>query len=239
MNKINKTARDSIRGDVKMRLIQAAIHLLQEGGREALTTRAIAELAEVQAPTLYRQFGDMRGLLDAVAEHGVKMALQNKKSYQPGDDPINDLRHMWDMHVDFGLANPGIYSLCFGEIRPDMSPPAAGEAKRLLSQVIERIALTGRLMISETRATSLVYSASSGVVLTLLNTPESERDIGLSHDMRDAVIASMTNETVSITHSSMKTAAITLRASVTGAESLSPGEKMLLNELLGKIAKSS
>ena len=37
-----------------------------DGGRGAVTTRAVSAAARVQPPTIYRQFGDMRGLLDAV-----------------------------------------------------------------------------------------------------------------------------------------------------------------------------
>ena len=35
----------------------------------AVTTRAVADAAGVQAPTLYRLFGDKDGLMEAVAEH--------------------------------------------------------------------------------------------------------------------------------------------------------------------------
>src|SRR4051794_36006940 len=51
------------------RILQAAARLLAEGGREAVSTRAVSRAAGVQAPTIYRQFGDMQGLLDAVASH--------------------------------------------------------------------------------------------------------------------------------------------------------------------------
>jgi AcrR family transcriptional regulator len=36
-------------------------------GRRAVTTRAVAAGAGVQAPTIYRLFGDKDGLLDALA----------------------------------------------------------------------------------------------------------------------------------------------------------------------------
>ncbi len=43
------------------RILQAAARLLAEGGREAVSTRAVSSAAGVQAPTIYRQFGDMQG----------------------------------------------------------------------------------------------------------------------------------------------------------------------------------
>ena len=49
------------------RMLRAAADLLQTGGIEAVSTRAVAAAAGVQPPTIYRQFGDKDGLLDALA----------------------------------------------------------------------------------------------------------------------------------------------------------------------------
>ena len=54
--------------DVRDRIVDAASALLASGGPSAVTTRAVAADAGVQAPTIYRQFGDKDGLLQAVAE---------------------------------------------------------------------------------------------------------------------------------------------------------------------------
>jgi AcrR family transcriptional regulator len=52
-----------------------------------VTTRAVAEAAGVQAPTIYRLFGDENGLLDAVAEHGFASYLEDKRPAGPGRRP--------------------------------------------------------------------------------------------------------------------------------------------------------
>ena len=49
--------------------MEVAARLLREQGAAAVTTRAVAMAAGVQAPTIYRLFGDKDGLLDAVAEY--------------------------------------------------------------------------------------------------------------------------------------------------------------------------
>ena len=49
------------------RMVRAAADLLQSGGIDAVSTRAVAAAAGVQPPAIYRQFGDKDGLLDAVA----------------------------------------------------------------------------------------------------------------------------------------------------------------------------
>jgi len=63
------------------RILKAAMVLLPKGGRDALTTRAVAEAAGVQPPILYRLFSDKAGLLTAVAEYGFggrKIGLPNE-----------------------------------------------------------------------------------------------------------------------------------------------------------------
>jgi AcrR family transcriptional regulator len=105
-----------------------------------VSTRAVSAAAGVQAPTIYRLFGDKQGLLDAVATHGFTSYLDDKTDLEPGDDPVADLRADWDLHIGFGLANPALYSLMYGEPRPGASPPAAAAAAEVLAGHIRRIA---------------------------------------------------------------------------------------------------
>ena len=57
------------RRGTRANLVEVAAQLLREQGPTGVTTRAVAQAAGVQAPTIYRLFGDKDGLLDAVAEH--------------------------------------------------------------------------------------------------------------------------------------------------------------------------
>jgi len=54
---------------MRARIIDAAARLLQEQGPTAVTTHGVAQAAGVQAPAIYRLFGDKNGLPEAVAEH--------------------------------------------------------------------------------------------------------------------------------------------------------------------------
>ena len=112
-------------GSTRDRIVAAAAALLAAGGREGVSTRAVSAAAGVQAPAIYRLFGDKQGLLDAVAAHGFTSYLDDKTDLKPGDDPVGDLRAGWDLHIGFGLANPALYSLMYGEPRPGASSPAA------------------------------------------------------------------------------------------------------------------
>ncbi|MBQ1012875.1 TetR/AcrR family transcriptional regulator, partial [Micromonospora sp. M51] len=66
------------RDDVRAGIVAAATELLREKGANAVTTRAVAQAAGVQAPTIYRLFGDKDGLIDAVAEHVMASYVSGK-----------------------------------------------------------------------------------------------------------------------------------------------------------------
>ena len=218
---------------VRDRIIRAAAMLICEGGRDAATTRAVANAAAVQAPTIYRLFGDKRGLLDAVAEHGFATYAREKGTAPAHPDPVRDLRAGWDMHVAFGLAHPELFAIINGDPRRSSSPAfEAGLA--VLRQRVRRIALAGRLKVSETRAVALLHAVGTGTILTLLSHDPASRDPGLSRAACDAVMAAITDETD--TSNTKAAAAATLRASLDATSLLTAGERGLMAELLDRLA---
>jgi AcrR family transcriptional regulator len=228
----------STRDDVRSRIVACAIDLLTQGGRDALTTRAVAAAAQVQAPTLYRLFGDKQGLLDAVAEYGFVTYLNEKNVREPSSDPVEDLRKGWDLHVEFGLAHPALYSLMYGDPRPGLRSPAAETARKTLEKHIQRIAIAGRLRVDEARAADLVHAAGCGTVFTLLAMPADGRDGGLSRDARESVITAITTDAAAVKAPGLEGAAIALRAALPDAKTLTQGERHLLEEWLERIATS-
>jgi AcrR family transcriptional regulator len=181
--------------DPRERMIRAAAELLTSGGRDAVSTRAVCAAADVQTPTIYRHFGDMRGLLDAAAARRFENYLQAKRTRPREPDPVNDLRRGWDLHVEFGLTNPGVYALLYGDLRPDDRPAAASEGDAILRGLIERIAKAGRLCVDVDRAIQMISSACRGVTLTLISTPVAERDPGVSTATREAILSVITTDT--------------------------------------------
>jgi len=217
------------------RIVEAAAALLTEGGREAVSTRAVSAAAGVQAPTIYRLFGDKRGLLDAVASHGFAAYLRGKTALEKTPDPIEDLRRGWDLHVGFGLENPAYYALIYGEPRPGAESPAARDAALILAGQVRRIAEAGRLRVSEERAAHLIHSAGAGITFELMSLPPERRDMELSRLARESVIAAVTTEKPAAA-GGVTGNAVALRAALPGIEVLSPGEKALLAEWLDRMA---
>jgi AcrR family transcriptional regulator len=231
--------RSAAADNTRDRIVAAAAGLLAEGGREAVSTRAVSAAAGVQAPAIYRLFGDKQGLLDAVATHGFTAYLNSKTDLKPSEDPVEDLRTGWDLNVGFGLTNPALYSLMYGEPRPGASPPAAIAAVEVLAGKIRRIAEAGRLRVSEERAVHLVHAAGCGTTLTLIALPEDRRDPALSDMAREAVIAAITTDAPAPTTPGPVSAATALRAVLPQTSALTAHEQALLREWLDRIADSS
>src|SRR5690242_2856509 len=129
-------------------------------GPVAVTTRGVAEGAGVQAPTIYRLFGDKDGLLEAVAEQVLATYVAAKADVVDAAaandvDPLDDLHAGWRAQIDFGLDNPAVFRLLSDPDRAGRSP-AARSGMLVLESRVHRIALTGRLRVSEQGAVHLV-----------------------------------------------------------------------------------
>jgi AcrR family transcriptional regulator len=223
---------------VRLRIVEAAAELIASGGRDAATTRAVSSAASVQAPTIYRFFGDKRGLLNAVAEHGLATYIAKKTSQAPHPDPVQDLRDGWDMHVEFGLANPGLFAIMSGDVHASAPSATIAAGRQVLRKRIRRIALAGRLKVSEDRAMFLLEAVCNGTVLAMLNLPETERDASLSEVARESVMSRITGESAVGASDESRGAASALRASLDDTTVLSSGERHLLAELLERIANT-
>lgn len=225
--------------DVRSRILNAAAGLIAAGGRDAATTRAVAAAAGVQAPTIYRLFGDKRGLLDAVAQHELAMYVAAKALREPHPDPVQELRNGWDMHVAFGVAHPELYRIMSGVAEAGNLSPAVEAGQKVLRKRLQAIALAGRLRVSEDRAVALLQAGCVGTVFTLLSQPVDRRDAGLSEMAREAVVAAITGLAIASAANGPSGAAAALRAGLARTSVLTLGEKHLLEELLDRIADGS
>ena len=239
--------------DVRARIVAAAVGLIAEGGRDAATTRAVAAAAGVQPPAIYRQFGDMRGLLDAAAREALAAYVREKAARTPSGDPVEDLRRGWDLHVAFGLAHPAVYALIYGDPTGGALPAAAREGEAHLHALVARVAAAGRLRVGVAHAARLIAAGGNGVTLALLAAPPEARDPRLSDAMREAVLAAITVAPPSDGSSSdgpqdaapgaarVTSRAVALRAVLGEAPdgalpALSPAERHLLGEWLDRLA---
>lgn len=233
------TEATSRRAGTRTRIIDVAARLLQEQGPAAVTTRGVAEAAGVQAPAIYRLFGDKDGLLEAVAEHvmatyvSAKAAIMQSASADVAD-PLGDLRSGWQMQIDFGVANPALFRL-FSDPERVLQSPAAQLGRRVLESRVHRVAKSGRLRVSERRAVDLIQAAGIGTIQTLLATPPEHRDADLAEDMFEAVLRQILVDAPDSTGNGPTATAVAFRAIAPRLEALTEAERQLLAEWLDRV----
>ena len=226
----------------RQQILEAAAGILERDGAQAVSTRSVAAAAGIRAASLYQLFGDMDGLLGALAVHGFEMYLAVKHDQAWSGDPVGDMRRGWDMHVDFGLRHPAFYLLMFGADRPGRRPPAAGEARDLLLGFLDRVAAAGRLRVPPALAADMSLAAVTGVTLALIGQPEAGRDPDLAARMREVLVEALTTAPPprgDYVHPGIGPRALALDAALTGAEDvpLRPNETALLRDWLNQLAR--
>jgi len=235
------------RPDARTRIVRAAAALLATGGRDAVTTRAVSAAAGVQPPAIYRQFGDMQGLLGVVARETLAVQVREQATRAPTNDPVEDLRRGWDLHIAFGLANPDAFALLYSAPSVAAFTTVIHEGVAVLLGLVARIAEAGRLRVDVPHATVLIHAAGTGVTLTLAATPPEERDPRLSETMREAMLAAITvpapaeaplgGPGAAPAAERVAVHAVALRALLTEAPSvLSAAERQLLSDWLDRLA---
>jgi AcrR family transcriptional regulator len=229
-------APDASRTRTRDAIVEVAAGLLDSGGVAAVTTRAVATAAGVQAPTIYRLFGDKDGLLDAVAEHVFVAYIRTKALGAETDDPVADLDAGWATHIGFGLANPALFVLMSDPDRGTRLVAGVGGGEDILRNRVHRVALAGRLAVTERRAVEMIRAAGTGVVHTLLTIPPADRDLDLVEAVYGTVKRAIIADAAPVPLVHARTAAIALRANLADITVLSPAEHALMVDWLDRIA---
>jgi len=216
-------------------IVAAAARLLREEGADAVTTRAVAQAAGVQAPTIYRLFGDKNGLVDAVAEQVMADYVASKAAAAEAatGDPVAELAAAWRVHMEFGLANPELYALIGNRGRGARSPATvAGIA--VLRGHVRRLAGAGLLAVDEQRALLMIHAAGQGTVLALLGLPEPDRDPGLADAMFAAVLSRITTTAPPVPDPTRTSLTVAFATAVPDLPGLTDAERAVLAEWLDR-----
>jgi AcrR family transcriptional regulator len=229
-------------GGARDRLLLAAGELLHESEDKNVSTRAICERAGVQAPTLYHHFGSKQGLLDAVVNYGFTQYVQAAAAQSESADPAEGIRAGWDDHVRFGLEHPSFYVLLYGQIQPGVPCTLTASAEAMLLELLTAVARLGRLRVAPAAAARQIVAANVGVTLSLIAQPAGQVDETMSHQVRDAVLASLITGGQDTGAGSVApavgTLAVALSAALNQAETpLSTSEITMLHEWLRRLSE--
>lgn len=230
----------------KMRLLRAAAELLANSAGAPVSTRQITQLAGVSAPTLYHHFGDKEGLFDAVVSAGFEEYVAGERDFAPSGQPLEDIKRMWDNHVQFGLNQPELYLVMFGNIRPESRPAIVADAEALMEEMLNKAAAAGQLSVQPREAARSILAANVGVTLMLIAEAVADRNLDLSTMTRDAMIFAVASDQAeqgggeASGKSSVVVAAIALNAALQASHSdqLSSSELKLFLEWLHRISTS-
>ncbi|WP_405583595.1 TetR/AcrR family transcriptional regulator [Streptomyces sp. NBC_01190] len=233
------TNRDPADGP-RRRIIEATIELLESGGPDAVSTRAVAAAAGMQPPAIYRNFGDKDGLLEAVAEYGYAQFLEDKRARLDltPEDPVEELRRGWDMTVEFGVKRPELFAV-MNRAAGEGADAAHRAGLEILHGRVRRLAAGGWLRVDEELAAQIIQATGQGAVITWNATPAERRDPALLTILRESMVAAVTRAepTISAAESGPAPAARALRAALTDdADVLSEAEHLLLREWLTRLA---
>ena len=96
------------------KLVEAAATLLDSGGEEAVTLRAVGHAVGVSHNTPYRHFVDRADLLAAVAEQDFKTLLNAIQTIECSNKtPINKVGAALETFIEYGEAHPTRYRMLF------------------------------------------------------------------------------------------------------------------------------
>jgi AcrR family transcriptional regulator len=153
----------------KDRLAAAAAQLLDRGGQEAVTLRAVAEKVGVSHNAPYKHFRDRSALLAGVARRDfeeLNRVFADALNEEP--DGASALRRALKAFVDYGLAHPSRYRLLFSD--PDLQADddfkeAATGPFKIFVQIVSRCQSGGVLPTGDpVRLSGLIFAAAHGAI---------------------------------------------------------------------------
>ena len=112
-------------------LLTAAQRLLEAGGVDAMSFRAIASLVGCSHSKLYSYFDSKADLIDALRVRSYEVLFDSLSAAAARhDDPIDSLRAIADAYVRLGLERPQLYGMLYSnEGRMSETAPPLLDAK--------------------------------------------------------------------------------------------------------------
>jgi AcrR family transcriptional regulator len=157
--------------ELRERLVDAGLELLDRHGPAELTVRRIAEAAGTSTMGVYTKFGGRTGVLEAIYRRGFELLRQALGAVPPDSDAV---RHVLDLALAyrrFAIANPALYAFMFEQPVPDFDPnpnlrvEVLDTTFGLLVGAVQRVAAQGTLADGDPVHTSvLVWCLAHGMV---------------------------------------------------------------------------
>jgi AcrR family transcriptional regulator len=102
--------------DLRQKVLDASLALIEEGGLDRLSMREVARKAGVSHQAPYHHFGDREAILAAIAGEGfskLEQALVRAAAAQAGSKPAKAVEAMGRAYVEFALRHPAYFQAMF------------------------------------------------------------------------------------------------------------------------------
>jgi AcrR family transcriptional regulator len=113
---VNPENQDTLRGNIRQRIIEAASEVFASNGYARTTTRNLATAAGVTEVTLFRHFGSKENLFTAVVESYGGSTLANEYEAQFTGDYRSDLHALGKRFIGVALERNKIMRMMFSEV---------------------------------------------------------------------------------------------------------------------------
>lgn len=111
--------------DLRPRLLGATIDLLAAEGPAAVQARTVTAAVGASTMMVYKLFGGMPGLLNAVCDEGFRRLAERFDAVPRTGDAVADAAVLALIHRAGALENPHLYDLMFGLSNPGGHRPVA------------------------------------------------------------------------------------------------------------------
>lgn len=174
-------------GDLYRVLLETAVALARDGGKDAIVLREVTRQAGVSPNAAYRHFEDLKSLLRAVAwaaQAQLANAMERELSrIKYSGDKVLDararLRAVGTGYLKFAQAEPGLFRMAFSE-QADLSnatnPASSGSSGltpyQILGSALDDLLAAGQLTL-ERRNTAefFAWSAVHGLAMLMIDGP--------------------------------------------------------------------
>lgn len=103
-----------VNGGPREQLVEAGIRILERDGLSAFSARRLAAETGTSTMAVYTHFGNMTGVVDAIASEAFMRFTRALTEFEQTADPVADFFAMGVRYREFALANPQRYQLMFG-----------------------------------------------------------------------------------------------------------------------------
>jgi AcrR family transcriptional regulator len=167
-------------GELRQRILQASVELIEDEGLGKLSMREVARRAGVTHQAPYHYFADREAILGEIAEEGFKLLTEriNRAVNESGQQSIAQrISAMGLAYVEFACAHPAHFRIMFRPelVNMDRCPGAEAEgdiAFSTVTRVVHEAVLAGLPAVpSEAALVALLWSLGHGLACLILDGP--------------------------------------------------------------------